>query len=261
MMPGPREEIAVISGGASGIGLATAKRLVARGAAIAVLDRSEAAVETAVAALEDDGAEVLGLVGDVSVDDDVEAACLRIDEHFGGMHTVIACAGVDGVGEIHSLDEALWDQCIAVNLKGVFLLARHTLPRMLAGGGGSFLAVSSAAGVRGLAGNGAYSAAKHGVVGLVKTMALDYGGRGIRANAVCPGFTETPMVETYFRDLAPPGEREKRLAHIPIGRFARPDEVADLIAHLTSDKAGFTNGTVQVLDGGAYAGYWWREER
>jgi NAD(P)-dependent dehydrogenase (short-subunit alcohol dehydrogenase family) len=147
-----------------------------------------------------------------------------------------------------------WHKVIAVNLTGVFLTARHAIPVIAESGGGSFVAMSSDAGVQGASGFGAYCASKHGVIGLVRCLALDHGPQGVRCNAVCPGFVETPMAERIFAGTAPE-EREAWRRTVPLGRFAQPEEVAASIAFLTSDEASFVNGQCYVLDGGATAGY------
>jgi NAD(P)-dependent dehydrogenase (short-subunit alcohol dehydrogenase family) len=152
------------------------------------------------------------------------------------------------------LSEEDWALGLAVNLTGVFLLAKYSMPEIIKAGGGSFVAVASAAGHNALANNAANVAAKNGAVGLVKTMAMDYARYGVRCNVVCPGFIETAMVRSYLVS-APEGERERRLSKIPAGRFGKPEEIASAIAHLISAEASYVNGVAHMVDGGAYAGY------
>lgn len=249
-------EVAFVTGGASGIGLATARLLVDRGARVVLFDVSQASVETTIAEFDD--RKVVGIVGDVTNAEALGDACNQAVDRFGPLKTVVACAGVGTVGDVCSLAEDDWLQCLAVNLTGVFLLAQSSIPHLIAARGGSFVAVSSSSGVRGESKGAAYSAAKHGVVGLVRAIALDYGRDRVRCNAVCPGLVQTPMVEAYLRTTAPSGERKRRVDRIPLGRPAEPEEVARLIGHLTSDAGRFTSGTTQVIDGGAYGGYWHR---
>lgn len=147
-----------------------------------------------------------------------------------------------------------WSRAIEVNLTGVFLTAKYVVPQLEASGGGAFVALSSDAGIQGAAGFAAYCASKHGVIGLVKSLALDHGPHGVRCNAVCPGFVETPMAERIFADL-PEAERERWRGTVPLGRFGRPEEVADAIAHLSSPQASYVNGHTYVIDGGGTAGY------
>jgi len=147
-----------------------------------------------------------------------------------------------------------WHRTVAVNLTGVYLTARHTIPELLEAGGGAFTAVASDAGVTGAQGMGAYCASKHGVVGLVRCLALDHGPEGVRVNAVCPGMVQTPMVERFFvENQSEHPETWERT--VPLGRFGRADEIAAVIAHLTSDEASYTNGLMYVVDGGATSGY------
>jgi NAD(P)-dependent dehydrogenase (short-subunit alcohol dehydrogenase family) len=151
------------------------------------------------------------------------------------------------------MPEAEWHRIIAVNLTGTYLLARHTIPHLLVRGGGNFVAISSDAGLRGSVGFAAYCASKHAVVGLVRCMALDYGRQGVRSNAVCPSFVDTPMADGLLANPNLPDRRafERRA---PLGRFARPEEVAEAIAHLASPEASYTNGMLYVIDGGTTAG-------
>lgn len=245
---------AIVTGAASGIGLATTSLLMERGMAVALFDRDKDALEERLAAFLQAGNTAIAVSGDVADPDDVRNLVRRTTGAFGRLDVAIANAGIDTVGLVHELSDEDWARGLAVNVTGVFLLAKHGIPRMIEAGGGSFIAVASAAGLKALAGNAAYAAAKHAVVGLVKTMAVDYAAYGLRSNAVCPGFVETEMVQRYLAS-APRGERERRLSKIAAGRFARPDEVAAAIAHLASREASYVNGAALMVDGGAYAGY------
>ena len=157
------------------------------------------------------------------------------------------------LGTVDQLDPDQWERSLAVNLTGVFNTARATLPELL-DTKGSFVAVASDAGVTGAQGYAAYCAAKHGVVGLVKAMALDYGSRGVRVNAVAPAFVETPMADRIFRDADDERDYYRRI--VPLGRFARPDEVAQAVLHLAGPEASYTNGLIYRIDGGTTAGYY-----
>lgn len=172
----------------------------------------------------------------------------------GGLDTIVSCAGIAREALLHETSEQDWHEVIAVNLTGTFLLARHTLPWLLKRGGGAFVAISSDSGVHGAIGYGAYCASKHGVIGMVRCMALEYGPRGIRSNAVCPAFVDTPMADGIF-DRAPQGSREIYRRLVPLKRFARAEEIANAVAHLSSDESSYTNGSVYMIDGGATAGY------
>ncbi|MBN9235774.1 hypothetical protein QV13_07210 [Mesorhizobium hungaricum] len=247
-------EIALVSGAGSGIGRAVSLVLAARGAHVGVLDLSRENAEETVALVDEAGGTATPLAADVS---NLESLASAIDSfaHSGeGLDTVIAAAGVARGGLIQRMSEAAWDHVIDVNLKGTFLLARQTLPLLQRRGGGAFVAVSSDAGVMGSVAYGAYCASKHGVIGLVKAMALDHGREGIRSNVVCPGFVDTPMAQRIF-SKAPPGTRAAFEKAVPMGRFAAPQEVAAVIAHLSSREAAYTNGCVYLVDGGSSAGH------
>ncbi len=246
--------VALVTGAASGIGLATASLLTEQGMAVALFDRDRERLQAERARLAGAGRRAIAVAGDAGLGRDVENAVRKTVDAFGRLDVAVANAGVDTVGPVHELDEEDWARGLAVNLTGVFLLARHSMPEILKAGGGSFIAVASAAGLKALANNAAYAAAKHGVVGLVKTMAVDYARHGVRCNVVCPGFIETAMVRSYLAS-APEGERERRLSKIPAARFGRPEEVASAIAHLVSEDASYVNGIAHMVDGGAYAGY------
>ena len=245
-------EVALVTGAGSGIGAAAARELAARGATVALVDRSEQAVADVAARISADGARALALPADVTDDAAMERAVERAERELGQLATVVAAAGVEMPGTIADISLDDWRRALDVNLTGVFLTARHTIPRLGARGGGAITAVASDVGFRGSEGEIAYSAAKHGVVGLVRCLAVDHGPQGVRANAVCPGFVATPMAE---RLLGPGADRSPYERTIPLGHFAEPEQIAKVIAHLGSAEASHTNGLVYVVDGGASAGF------
>jgi len=245
-------EVALVTGAGSGIGAATAVELADRGAAVALLDRSaEGAASTAARIRERDGTAVV-VAADVTDDGAVARAVETAERELGPLSTVVAAAGVEMPGTVAEISLEDWHLALDVNLTGVFLTARHTVPRLVEHGGGAFTAVSSDVGFRGSEGEIAYSAAKHGVVGLVRCLAIDHGRQGVRANAVCPGFVATPMAD---RLLGTDGDRSAYERTIPLGRFAQPQQIAKVIAHLCSQEASHTNGMVYIADGGASAGF------
>ncbi|WP_026622218.1 meso-butanediol dehydrogenase / (S,S)-butanediol dehydrogenase / diacetyl reductase (plasmid) [Ensifer sp. WSM1721] len=248
------KEVALISGGGSGIGRAVALRLASRGATVGVLDRDRTGAEETADLISQAGGQAKVLIADVSRVTEVDVAVAEFVAAADGLDTLVAAAGVARGGLVHRMSEAAWDQVINVNLKGTFLLARAGIPFLQRRGGGAFVAIGSDAGVVGAIAYGAYCASKHGVIGLVKAMALDYGGQAIRCNVVCPGFVDTPMANGIFAK-APEGTREAFEAAVPMGRFARPEEVANVVAHLTSAEASYTNGNVYLIDGGSSAGH------
>lgn len=248
----PSAGVAFVTGGASGIGRATALALCNRGDDVGVFDRSEEGAQAVVRLIESRGGRAVAIGGDVSSDADVRLAVDETVHRFGRLTTVVANAGVAHEGTALTTSDDDWNRVIAVILTGTFLTARHTIPELTATGG-SFVAVASEAGINGNQRSLAYGAAKHGVIGLMRNMALDHGPQGVRTNAVCPGWVETPMMDQYFRGMTADEIAELRRAN-PLGRFATPEIVADVILHLSSPDARHTNGLAYVVDGGVVTG-------
>lgn len=244
----------LITGGASGIGRATASLLASRGARVMIVDRDGDAAATVAHEILDAGGEAAAEQVDVTSPDDVERMVAATLSHFGGLDHAVNSAGIGGErAKTAEYPADVWQQIIAVNLIGVFLSMKAEIPAILDAGGGSIVNLASVAGVIGYPNHTAYSASKHGVIGLTRSSALEYARRGIRINAVCPAFTRTPMV--MDRLIAGDPEREERLkASNPMGRLGEPDEVAETILWLCSDAAGFVTGQSIVLDGGLSAG-------
>jgi len=230
-----------------------ALKLAERGARVALIDVNAEAL--ALLLKEIDGVTIGSQVFVASVTDrfQLKRAIEEFGEVGGRIDTVVSCAGILRTGLVIDMSETDWDDVIAVNLTGTFLVARHAMPWLLKKGG-SFVAVSSDAGTHGASGYSAYCASKHGVLGLVRCLALDYGPRGVRSNAICPSFVNTPMAEAAFAQ-AEPGEREYYERLVPLGRFAQPQEIAAVAAHLTSGDSSYVNGAAYAVDGGATAGY------
>jgi NAD(P)-dependent dehydrogenase (short-subunit alcohol dehydrogenase family) len=232
-------KVAVVTGGASGIGRATVARLAADGFLVAVLDLGATISEAK-----------LALRSDVTDPDDVEQAVGRIVETFGRIDVLVNNAGISGSAAAtvcHQTPIDDWDRVQAVNVRGPFLCTRAVLPIMIAQGNGQVITVASIAGLVAFPGRCAYTASKGAAVMFTKSLAVDYAGNGIRANAVCPGMVETPM--TKWR-LDQPELRAQVEAKIPLGRVAQPEEVAEAIALLASDRLMYLTGHTLVLDGG-----------
>ncbi|HJU20718.1 MAG TPA: glucose 1-dehydrogenase [Stellaceae bacterium] len=244
----------LITGAGGGIGRATALACAREGARLALADvAAEAAAET-VAQVNQSGGQAIALAGDVSRDAEVQHIIGNTIAAFGRLDCAFNNAGiagwqVDAAGKkTAEWSEAAFDRMIAVNLKGVWLCMRHELAQMQAQGGGAIVNTASIAGLVGLPTSSAYVAAKHGVVGLTKTAAIEYAEAGIRVNAVCPGYIKTPMT----------GEVMQRrgaaiLAQTPMRRMGEPQEIAEMVVWLCSDRAAFVSGGAYNVDGGYMA--------
>lgn len=237
---------ALITGAGSGIGAAIAKGLAASGARVVVQDLQAQAAERVTAEITAAGGLAHAAAGDVSDPAVVEGLVAQAIAAGGGLNLLVNNAGIGGplapLGE-YPLDG--WRKVMAVNLDGVFYGMRYAIPEMLKAGGGAIVNIASILGSVGFANAGAYVAAKHALLGLTKTAALEYSAKGIRINAIGPAFIDTPLLANL-----PEGAKEALVAAHPIGRLGRAEEVADLTQYLLSDKASFITGSYHLLDGG-----------
>ena len=243
---------ALVTGGASGIGRATALAMAREGARVAVADRSEESAAATVALINAANHQAIAIGGDVTREADVAAMVARTVSAFGRIDCAFNNAGVAGksVGPMgqrtHELSQESFDKMLAINLTGVFLCMKHEIAQMLEqGGGGAIVNTASIAGLIGLRFSSHYVAAKHGVVGLTKTAALEYATDGIRVNCVNPGYVTTPMTKETME-----ARGEEIMARVPIGRMGVPEEIAEAVVWMCSDKASFMTGAAQVVDGG-----------
>lgn len=241
----------LVTGAGSGIGRATAQLFAAEGARVVAVDQNEADAEKTAALIKDGGGDALAVAADVSREADCRGMVERAVAAYGKLNLAFNNAGVGASGfAVADEEEIAFSRLIDVNLKGVFLSMKYEIPAMLAAGGGAIVNTASVAGLVGERGIGAYSASKHGVVGLTRTAALDYIGRGIRINAVCPGATRTRILADWFQD---PKVEAFILSRHPIGRIAEPEEIGRAVLFLASDDASFVVGQALAVDGGLTA--------
>jgi NAD(P)-dependent dehydrogenase (short-subunit alcohol dehydrogenase family) len=243
---------AVVTGAGNGIGRETAKVCAREGARVGVLDVDAEATARTVSEVEAAGGEALALVADLTDEQRVEAAVADVVAAWDGLDCVIGCAGVQLAGQDDRADRLsldVWRRTLDINLTGMFLISKHGIRELLRNGGGTVVLVCSPTGLFGCApGYDAYSTSKAGVYGLVRVMAADYGQENIRINGVVPGYTRTPMTEWVT-----PEEHEALLETIPLRRAGQPEEVAETVAFLASDRTPYVTGAVWSADGGMTA--------
>lgn len=240
-------KIAFVTGAGSGIGRATAKLFAARGHVVALVDLNEAGGRETEAAIRDAGGEATFIACNVADDDSVRSAVEQTIAVYGRIDAAFNAAGIDGEVGKFTADSSLdnWNRVIGVNLTGVFHCLRHQIAAMLKTGGGAIVNCASTAGIRGAQTYSAYAASKHGVVGLTKTAALEYGVQGIRINAVCPGMIKTPMTQKPGLDEVIAQLTEAS----PLQRMGQPEEIGAAVFWLCSDDASFVHGQAVPVDG------------
>jgi len=248
-------KVTIITGGASGIGRATALLFASEGASVVVADVNEQAGSAVTKEIVDQGGRAIFERADVTSADDCQRVTQRALREFGGIHVLFNNAGIIRRASVSELSEQDWDRVIAVNLKSVFLLSRLVIPIMAKTGGGSIINMASGWGLAGGARAAAYCASKGAVVLLTKAMAVDHGKQNIRVNCLCPGDTDTEMLRNEAEQL---GEATDRFlaesARRPLGRIGKPEEIAGAALYLASDASSFVTGTAMVVDGGGLAG-------
>lgn len=249
---GMKDRGVVITGGASGIGLACAQLLAKEGARIALIDLQEEALETARKSLEAEGATVSCAAADVSDHAAITAAFDRFDSEIGALDGAILAAGISGSGPAEDLEPAAFAKVMDVNVNGVFFAAQCCARRMIPAGGGSIVTLASINGFGGHAGRSHYTASKHAVVGLSRNLAIEWGRHGIRVNVIAPNAIDTPLLwkgmpEKFAKDVV--------IDRTPMARLGRGEDIASVALMLLSDATGYVSGTLIPVDGGLAAGY------
>ncbi|MFM1989052.1 MAG: 3-oxoacyl-ACP reductase FabG [Pseudomonadota bacterium] len=240
-----KDTVAIVTGSAQGIGLATAVRFAAEGARVVVADLNPTRVEAAAASLRAAGGRAMGCVVDVTDRPTIDAMVAEVKAEWGRIDVLINNAGITKDARLQKMSSAQFDAVIAVNLKGVFECTQAVADTMVAQGSGSIVNASSVVGLYGNFGQTNYAATKAGVIGFTKTWARELGPKGVRVNAVCPGFVRTSILETIPEDVM-----AKMVAKVPLGRLGTAEEIASVYAFLASDDASYLNGAVIEVSGG-----------
>lgn len=247
-----QNKVALITGAASGMGRAAAVEFAREGARVAMSDVNEEGLAETARLVGDAGGVCISITGSVTASSDVATMVARAVDAFGGLDVLYSNAAIylphKGDAPVADLDEEVFARVIDVNLKGVYLCAKHAIPVMIRGGGGSIINVSSLAGTRGSMQSHAYAMAKGGVISLTQSLAVAYGPQGIRANAIAPGAIDTPMVQSAGL-LAGEGA-QAIMPHLPLRRIGVPEDVARVALFLASDESAYVTGTVHIVDGG-----------
>ena len=250
MTDGISGKIAIVTGGGSGIGRSASVAYAAAGAKVVVANRTGAKADAVAAEIVAAGGEAIGVQVDVSVGKDVQRMVAAAVEQYGGVDILFNNAGISPGGTVTEISEEEWDECIAIDLRSVFLGAKYTIPVMQSRGGGVILNTAGTLGIRPCRNKAAYGAAKAGVINLTKAIALDYARDGVRCNVICPGYIETPLTAHIS-----PEDRDGFLeSSQPLRGLIQPEEVAALAVYLASDAARMITGQAYVIDGGQQAG-------
>lgn len=252
---GLRGRLIFITGGGSGIGRAIGVDAARGGASVAVVDAVAERAEQVAAELRDLGAKAMAETLDVRDAAACEAAVARVEQKLGAIDGMVACAGISPPSAANVMPDEIWTRCLDVNLTGLFRSVQAVGKRMVARRRGAIVTISSIDGLGGHAGRVHYSASKHGVIGLTRALAIEWGRHGVRVNAVAPGVVDTPLLRA---NIPPDHLQHAMVDRNPLGRLSRPEEQAGPTLFLLSDAASYVNGSVMTVDGGSSAGFFTR---
>jgi NAD(P)-dependent dehydrogenase (short-subunit alcohol dehydrogenase family) len=245
------DRVVILTGAASGIGRAAALLFAEEGAVVCLFDVDRKGIKEAAGQIRAQNGKALPFVCDVTDEGTVAETVQQVMQHLGGIDVLCNNAGIELSRPLIRTEEDEWEAVLAVNLKGMFLLSKHVIPHMMDSGGGAVVNTSSISGLLGWPDSAAYCASKGGVVQLTREMAVEYGQYNIRINCICPGTTETPMIDRLLGlESDPEGTARSVKAMHPLGRFAQPEEIARAMLFLASDEASFVTGVVLPVDGG-----------
>ena len=251
--------VAVVTGAASGIGRSIAEHFAQAGASVAMLDRNEIQGQRVCRAMQEKGQTCEFYSADVSKEEEVSKTIEKIAARFGAIHHLVNNAGIVLIKNVEDCSVAEWDRVFDVNVKSIFLMVKHCLPYLRQASGASIVNVSSVSGLVAQKGTPAYVASKGAVLMLSKALALDLAADGIRVNCVCPGITDTPLLRAHANSTSDPERTlQERTHRVPLGRMLSPDEIADAVLYLASDRASGITGTELVIDGGYLATAEWQ---
>mmetsp|Transcript_14492 Transcript_14492/g.41162 ORF Transcript_14492/g.41162 Transcript_14492/m.41162 type:complete len:283 (+) Transcript_14492:134-982(+) len=248
-------KVALVTGGGSGIGLATSRLLAAHGAKVAVVDLNGAAAEQAAEEIRKSGGEAISIVADVSSAADSENMVSETESNFGALHIMFNNAGISHANDDEAVNttEDVWDMTMNINVKGVFLGCKYGIPALRRAGGGSIINTASFVACLGAATPQlAYTSSKGAVLAMSRELAVIHAREGIRVNALCPGPLNTELLQKY---LDTEDKRQRRLVHVPLGRFGEAEEIANGVLFLASDESSFVTGSTFLVDGGITAAY------
>ena len=249
-------KVVLITGAGSGMGAEATVRFASEGAKVAACDMNLEAVQRVVQTAEAAGGKAIAISMNVAKEAEVKAGVAAAIKAFGKLDVLYNNAGIfpNDDNSVVNTEEKVWDTVLAVNVKGVYLVCKHGIPEMLANGGGSIINVASFVALVGCSvPQDAYTASKGAVLALSKSLAVQYGPKGIRTNAICPGPIETPLLTAWL--FKEPAEKAKRLNRIPMGRFGKSEDIVNMALYLASDESRWTNGAAMVVDGGITSNY------